>query len=48
MINYEYVTKENMKKQNLTWQRIPDHPYRIITIGGSESGKTNSLVNLIK
>ena len=27
---------------------IPDHPYRILIIGGSGSGKTNALLNLIK
>ena len=27
---------------------IPDHPYRILIIGGSESGKTNVLLNLIE
>ena len=27
---------------------IPDHSYRIIIIGGSGSGKTNVLFNLIK
>ena len=27
---------------------IPDHPYRILFIGGSGSGKTNALLNLIK
>ena len=32
MINFEDVTKENI---------IPDHPYRILRIGGSGSGKTN-------
>ena len=26
---------------------IPYHPYRIIIIGGSGSGKTNVLINLI-
>ena len=26
---------------------IPDHPYRILIIGGSVSGKTNALLNLI-
>ena len=26
---------------------ISDHPYRILIIGGSGSGKTNSLFNLI-
>ena len=27
---------------------IPDHPYRILINGGSGSGKTNVLLNLIK
>ena len=26
---------------------IPDHPYRILKVGGSGSGKTNALLNLI-
>ena len=26
---------------------IPDHPYRILLVGGSGSGKTNALLNLI-
>ena len=26
---------------------IPDHPYRILIVGGSGSGKTNTLLNLI-
>ena len=26
---------------------IPDHPYRILKISGAESGKTNTLLNLI-
>ena len=35
------------KKHNEKWPYIPDHPYRIIIIGGSGSGKTNALINLI-
>ena len=27
--------------------KIPDHPYQILIIGGSGSGKTNTLLNLI-
>ena len=30
------------------WPYIPDHPYRIVIIGGSGSGKTNALLNLIE
>ena len=35
------------KKHNEKWPYIPDHPYRILIIGGSGSGKTNTLLNLI-
>ena len=30
------------------WPYIPDHPCRILIIGGSGSRKTNVLLNLIK
>ena len=41
------LQKKNIKKRNLNWSQIPDHPYRILVIGGSGSGKTNSLFDLI-
>ena len=47
MINFDYYKNENKTKHNLKWWRIPDHPYRILMIGGSGSGKTNALLNLI-
>ena len=34
-------------KNNEKWPYIPDHPYRIIIISCSGSGKTNALINLI-
>ena len=34
-------------KNNKKWPYIPDHPYRILIIRGSGSGKTNTLLNLI-
>ena len=46
MINFD-VTKENIKEHNSDLPQSPDHPYRILMIGGSRSGKTNSLFNLI-
>ena len=48
MINFDDYTNENKIKQNPNWPYIPDHPYRILIIGGSGSGKTNALLNLIK
>ena len=45
MINFDDVTKENIKKHNLNWPQIPYHPHRILIIGGCGSGKTNSLFN---
>ena len=48
MINLDSITNENNKEHNEKWPFIPDHPYRILIIGGSGSGKTNALLNLIK
>ena len=48
MINLDSITNENNKEHNEKWPYIPDHPYRIIIIGGSGSEKTNTLLNLIK
>ena len=48
MLNLDDITSENNKKHNKKWPFIPDHPYRILTIGCSGSGKTNALLNLIK
>ena len=47
MINFDDYTNENKTIHNKNWPYIPDHPYRILIIGGSESGKTNILLNLI-
>ena len=48
MINFDECTNENNTKHNPKWPYIPDHPYRILIVGGSGSGKTNALLNLIK
>ena len=47
MINFDDYTDENIIEHNLKWPYIPDHPYKILIIGGSGSGKTNALLNLI-
>ena len=45
MINFDDYANENKTEHNLEWPYIPDHPYRILIIGGSGSGKTNALLN---
>ena len=35
MIKFDDVAKENMKKHTSNWPQIPDHPHRILIIGGS-------------
>ena len=45
--NFDDYTNENKTDHNLRWPYIPDHPYRILLVGGSDSGKTNALLNLI-
>ena len=48
MINLDSIINENNKEYNEKQSFVPDHPYRILIIGGSGSGKTNTLLNLIK
>ena len=45
MINFDEYTNENKVYRYPNWLYIPDHPYRILIIGGSGSGKTNALLN---
>ena len=40
MINFDDYVNENKTIHNKNWSYIPDHPYRILIIGGSESRKT--------
>ena len=42
-----FKTVQELRSYNSDWPYITDNPYRILIIGGSASGKTNSLVNLI-
>ena len=48
MKNFDDYVNENKIYHNKNWQYIPDHPYRILMIGGSGSGETNLLLNLIE
>ena len=47
MINLDNIINGNNNNHNEKWPYILDHPYRVLIIGGSGSGKTNTLFNLI-
>ena len=47
MINLDNILNNNNEGYNVKWPYIPDHSYRILIIGGSRSGKTNTLLHLI-
>ena len=47
MINSDNYAKANKTEHNSNWLYISDHPYRMLIIGGSGSGKINALLNLI-
>ena len=48
MINFDNYVNENKTKHNKNLPYIPDHPYRILIIGGSGSRKTDLLLSLIE
>ena len=48
MINFDNCTNETKTIYNKNWSYIPDYPYKILITGGSGSGKTNLLYNLIE
>ena len=48
MLNLDDIRNKNNEDHNKKWPYIPDHPFRILIIGRSGSGKTNALLNLIK
>ena len=48
MINFDEYVNEKKPMHNKSLPYIPDHPYRILIIWGSRSGKTNAWLNLIE
>ena len=48
MINFNNYVNESNTKHNKNWPYILDHPYRLLIIGSSGSGKTNLLLHLIE
>ena len=47
MINLDNIVNNNNEKHNKKWPCIPNHPFIILIIGDSGSGKTDTLLNLI-
>ena len=47
MFNFDYITKEEIKKHHPNWPEISVHRSRILITEDSGSGKSNSLLNLI-
>ena len=47
MINFDNVKGENVKEHNRNFSQITDHLRRVLIIGSSGLGKTNTLLNLI-
>ena len=47
MINLDKILNNKNEGHNENWPYIADYPYRILKIGGSRSGKTNTLLHLI-
>ena len=35
MFKFDDITKERITAHNPIWPEIPDHPYRILKLGGS-------------
>ena len=48
MIKCDDYLSKNKTKHNKNWSYTPDHPYGILIISRSGSGKTNALLNLIE
>ena len=48
MINFDDYTNENIIEHNSKWPYIPDHPYRILIVGGSGSGGKKCVIEFNK
>ena len=46
MINFNDYANDYKAQHKLKWPYIPDHPSRVLIMGGSGLGKSNALLNL--
>ena len=47
MFDFDHIAQANIKERNTKWPEIPNHPYKILIVGGSGSRKINALINII-
>ena len=48
MINFDNYINQNTTEHNLIWPYISYRPYRILIVGGFESGKTKGIIKFNK
>ena len=48
MITFDDSANENKIEHNPKWPYIPDHPYRILIVGGSGSRKNKCIIKFNK
>ena len=41
------IIQMKIKQHNSKWSYVPNHPYRILLIGGYGSGKAKALLNVM-
>ena len=44
MINFDDYVNENKTEHDKNWPYIPDHPWRILIIGGTRSEKNKCII----
>ena len=44
MTNFDNYVNEDKTKHNKNWPYVLDHPYKILIIGGSGSGKNKFII----
>ena len=48
MINFDNYTNENKTEHNPKWPHIPDHPYRLLIVGGFRIRKNKCIIEFNK
>ena len=48
MINFNEYANEDKLEHNSKWPHIPDHPYKILIVGGFWVGKNKCIIKFNK